>query len=84
MSSPALALTPVPLSGGTGAGANTGQPIYQATVITRCVRTRMETGERGTGALRRPLLAGSAPLPPFLPTAAPPAPVPLRQRLPLD
>jgi hypothetical protein len=73
MTSPALALTPVPISGGTGAGANTGQPIYQATVITRCVRTRMETGERGIRALRGPLLAGSALLLPFLPTAASPA-----------
>jgi hypothetical protein len=76
MTSPALALTSVPISGGTGAGANTGQPVYQATVITRCVRTQMETGERGTGVLRGPLLAGSALLPPFLPTAVPPASTP--------
>jgi hypothetical protein len=50
MSSPALALTSVPPSGGTGAGATTGTPRQTATVITCCVRTRMEnrtTGNRG-------------------------------------
>jgi hypothetical protein len=50
MSSPALAPTPLPLSGGTGAGATTGTAHPAATVITRCVRTPMEnrrTGNRG-------------------------------------
>jgi hypothetical protein len=76
MNSPALALTPVPTGMARGRERPPGQPVYQATVITRCVRTRMETGERGTGALRGPLLAGSALLPPFLYTAAPPASTP--------
>jgi hypothetical protein len=76
MTSPALALTPVPISGGTGAGAKTGPPGHQATVITPCMRTRMETGEGGAEALRGPLLARSAVLLPFLPTAALPASTP--------
>ena len=58
MSSPALALTPVPLSGGTGAGAITAAVRLTATVITRCVRTRMENGRAGirgaSQALHRP------------------------------
>jgi len=56
MSSPALALTAVPTSTGTGVGANTETAQVTTTVITRCVRTRMETGEPGTGVLRRPSL----------------------------
>jgi hypothetical protein len=50
MTSPALALTPVPTATGTGAGATTGTTQLTATVITRCVRIRMEnrrTGNRG-------------------------------------
>jgi hypothetical protein len=54
MNSPALALTPVPIATGTGAGAATGTLRVTATGITRRVRTRMKTGERGTGAHRRP------------------------------
>jgi hypothetical protein len=50
MNSPALALTPVLLSDGRGAGATSGTAQPTATVITRCVKTRMEnrrTGNRG-------------------------------------
>jgi hypothetical protein len=69
MSSLALALTPVPITPDTGAGAITGTARPTATVITRCVRTRMETGERGTGALRRPLTGRERPASPSPSTA---------------
>jgi hypothetical protein len=58
MTSPALALTPVPDGTGTGAGATTGTAQPTATVITHRVRTRMEQrrpGNRGASqALTRP------------------------------
>jgi hypothetical protein len=58
MSSPALALTPVPDRTGTGAGATTGTAQPTATAITHRVRTRMENrrpGNRGASqALHRP------------------------------
>jgi hypothetical protein len=50
MSSPALALTPVPLSGGTGAGATTGttrQPGHRYHTLCENTDGKQENGEPG-------------------------------------
>ena len=68
MSSPALALTPVPLSGGTGAGATTGttrQPGHRHHTLCENTDGKQEDPERGRfmarhgpGAPPFPLLPG--------------------------
>jgi hypothetical protein len=67
MSSPALALTPVPISGGTGVGATTGTAQPTATVITRCVRTRMENRRPGKDGASWPAMGRGAPPSPSFP-----------------
>ena len=50
MSSPALALTPVPLSGGTGSGATTGttrQPGHRYRALRENTDGKQENGELG-------------------------------------
>jgi hypothetical protein len=50
MSRPALALTPVPLSGGTGAGATTGttrQPGHRYRALRETTDGNQENGEPG-------------------------------------
>jgi hypothetical protein len=50
MSSPALALTPVPLSGGTGAGATTGttrQPGHRSHTLCENTDGKQENREPG-------------------------------------
>jgi hypothetical protein len=50
MSCPALALTPVPLSGGTGAGATTGtthQPGHRYRALRETTDGKQENGEPG-------------------------------------
>ena len=61
MSSPALALTPVPDGIGTGAGATTGTAQPTATVITHCVRTRMENRRSGNQGASQALHGPGAP-----------------------
>jgi hypothetical protein len=61
MSSPALALTPVPDRTGTGAGATTGTAQPTATVITHRVRTRMENRRPGIRGASQALHGPGAP-----------------------
>jgi hypothetical protein len=61
MSSPALALTPVPDRTGTGAGATTGTAQLTAPVITHRVRTRMENRRPGNRGASQALPGPGAP-----------------------
>ena len=73
MSRPVLALTPVPLSGGTGAGATTGttrQPSHRYHTLCENTDGKQEKGEAGrfagpcwSGALWFPLSFSIPPLP---------------------
>jgi hypothetical protein len=61
MTSPALALTPVPDRTGTGAGATTGTAQPTATVITHRVRTRMDNRRPGNQGASQALHGPGAP-----------------------
>jgi hypothetical protein len=73
MSSPALALTPVPPLSGTGAGATTGttrRPGHRYHTLCENTDGNGRAGNRGAS---RAFAGRERPASPFLPTAAPPA-----------
>jgi hypothetical protein len=68
MSSPALALTPVPLSGGTGAGATTGTTLQQG---HRHHTLRENTDRQQEGPEGRSFTACHGPEAPLFPLPGP-------------